>query len=397
MKRARTPSIAIALLAALLAPPLWCAAPPAPSAQTQAAPGSPEFVLANNDLNKDGIVTREEAMQVGRVLGQSWETYDVNKDGKVDLQELQGVRAATVAAAGVDQPAAATIAAAASPELCRYGFSCATENLWRQETFRLTPKAGGQPYIIQISLPAGATPAAGYPVVYLMDASLAFGTLADIAHYQELFFTPTVVVGVSYPDPFEVQRRDDFVPPGIDGFLPFLVKEVRAEVAGRVKIDPARQALFGHSLSALFVLQVLFTQPEAFDTYVAADPSLHLGGYRIIQRWPELTARQFPDPPRRLLLSRGTLPEGPETGRLVKRFSLAQPKPANPAPAIPAPPVATPAASFERSLPQFAQMMQVIPGVKTEYVEFPGETHQSMIPAYLGRGMRWTLMGWDPP
>lgn len=309
------------------------------------------------------------------------------------------VLAATVAVEGTEPPSAAMIAAAASPELCRHGFSCATENLWRQETLRLTPKAGGLPYVIQISLPAGAAPAAGYPVVYLMDAGTAFGTLADIAHYQELFFTPAVVVGVSYPDPFEVQRRGDFVPPGIETFLPFLVQEVRAEVASRVKIDTTRQALFGHSLSALFVLQVLFAQPEAFDTYVAADPSIHLGGYRIIQMWPQLKERPFPDSPRRVLISRGTLPEGPETGRLARRFAGAPPNPAqaNSAPANPTLPAAQPSGEYEKSLPEFVQMMQSIRGVKTEFVEFPGETHQSMIPAYLGRGMRWTLMGWDPP
>src|SRR5687768_3417417 len=92
---------------------------------------------------------------------------------------------------GAPPPTAQSIAKAASPELCRHGFSCATGNLWRQEAFKLTPKAGGSPYIIQISLPASAAPAAGYPVVYLMDASMAFGTLTDIAHYQELFFVPT--------------------------------------------------------------------------------------------------------------------------------------------------------------------------------------------------------------
>lgn len=366
----------------------------------QAPPGSPDFILASNDLNKDGVVTREEATRAGRVLGQSWDIYDRDKDGKVDLGELQTVRAGTDAVRA-DVPSAATIAAAASPEFCRHGYSCVTGNLWRQETIPLIPKAGGPPHIIQISYPAGTAPEDGYPVVYLLDASLAFGTLADIAHYQELFFTPTVVVGLSYADPFEVQRRDDFVPPLADAFRAFLVHEVRAEVSRRVKIDNTRQALFGHSLSALFVLNVLFSQPDAFDTYVAADPSIHLGGYRIIQMWPQLKDRPFPAPQRRLLVSRGTLPEGPETERLTRRFSSAPPLPARasaaPSGATPPATAPAPAGNYRKSLPEFVQMLQTIPGVRTEFVEFTGETHQSMIPAYLGRGMRWTLMGWDPP
>jgi predicted alpha/beta superfamily hydrolase len=310
-----------------------------------------------------------------------------------------GLAMAQESPGNASQPTAERIAKAASPELCRHGFSCATGNLWRQERFELTAKDGGAPYIIQISLPASAPPADGYPVVYLLDAGTTFGTLADIAHYQELFFTPTVVVGVSYPDPFEVQRRDDFVPPYAAAFLTFLVEDVRAAIAARVKIDVQRQALFGHSLSALFVLNVLFTQPEAFDTFVAADPSIHLGGYRIIQMWPQLSERKFPARPRRLLLSRGTLPEGPETERIVRRIRAAPPYPTPPnaRPAAPAPPAAPSPNVNRRSLAEFAQMMQSINGVETTYVEFPGETHQSMIPAYLGRGMRWTLMSWDPP
>jgi uncharacterized protein len=332
----------------------------------QAAPGSPEFVMANNDLNKDGIVTREEAINAGRALGQAWNTYDLNKDDKVDLEELKSIRAA------------------ASPELCRHGFSCATENLWRQERFELKPAAGGSPYIIDISFPFGAAPAAGYPVVYLLDASMAFGTLTDIAHYQEVFFTPTVVVGVSYPDPFEVERRGDFVPPRAEAFLSFLSQDIRAEVAKRVKIDIKRQALFGHSLSGLFALYVLFSQPQHFDTYVAGDPTMAMGGYRLLQQVPPLQKQGIAGPPRRVLLTRGVDGEAPEVLRFAKKAGLPLPKEGPPDPnAV--------------SLAEFANMLQSIKGLSVSYVEFPGETHSTMVPAHLGRGMRWTLTGWDPP
>lgn len=310
---------------------------------------------------------------------------------------------AASAVTGAQQPAfppsPEMVAAAESAEMCRYGYSCATRNLWRMETFELTPRAGGAPYVIQISLPAGEAPPSGYPVVYLLDAGVAFNTLADIAHYQELFFVPTVAVGIRYRDPFEVDRRDDFVPPLADAFRAFLVQEVRAEVAKRAKIDPSRQALFGHSLSALFTLQVLFAQPEAFDTYVVADPSLHMGGYRIIQRWPELKQTKFPSAPRRVLVAKPGLPEGPETARGMQRIQKAKAaQPQTPAPAPPPPPASPPpdTTQYRTSLPDFVKMLQSLEGLDVTYVEFEGETHQSMVPAYLGRGMRWSLMGWDP-
>ena len=167
-------------------------------------------------------------------------------------------------AAPVSPSASST--APASPELCSAGISCATQ-LWREETFELKPKTGNAPYVIHFSIPGSPPPAAGYPVVYLLDAGTAFGTLADIAHYQALFFTPAVVVGVHYPDVFEVSRRGaDMLPPGADAFLSFLVEDVRAELTKRVRINVTQQALFGHSLSGLFALYVLFTQPHHFDT-----------------------------------------------------------------------------------------------------------------------------------
>jgi uncharacterized protein len=272
----------------------------------------------------------------------------------------------------------------ASPEMCRLKLSCASE-LWRDETFELTPKAGGAPYVIQLSLPAGPAPATGYPVVYLLDAATTFGTLADIAHFQALFFAPTVVVGVRYPDPFEVSRRGaDSTPPGADVFLAFLVQDVRTELTKRVKIDLTRQALFGHSLSGLFALHVAFTQPQHFDTYVAGDPSIQLAGYRFVQRVPPLQKQGIPGPPRRLLLTRGTSEEAPETLRFAKKVGIPLPKPGPPDPnAV--------------SLAEFAKMLESIKGLNVSLVEFPGETHQSMIPSHLGRGMRWTLMGWDVP
>ncbi|NEU03207.1 ferri-bacillibactin esterase BesA, partial [Escherichia coli] len=40
-------------------------------------------------------------------------------------------------------------------------------------------------------------------------------------------------------------------------------------------IDKKRQTIFGHSLGGLFVLQVLLTKPDAFQTYIAGSPSIH--------------------------------------------------------------------------------------------------------------------------
>lgn len=271
-----------------------------------------------------------------------------------------------------------------SAELCRYQVSCAPI-LWKQETLELTPKAGGKPYVIQLSYPAEGASATGYPAVYLLDAGNTFGIAADIARSQYLFFTPVVVVGVRYPDPFEVARRGaDLTPPGATPFLAFLTQELRTEVAKRVKTDPARQALFGHSLSGWFALHVALTQPSAFDTYLVGDPSIQIGGYGIMKDLPKASERSFPTPARRVLITRGTATTNPEEDRLVRRLNIPLPKPAEPG-------------AYKVTLAEFVPMLESIKGLQTTFVLFPDETHQSMVPAHIARGMRWALLGWDPP
>lgn len=48
----------------------------------------PEAILANNDLNEDGVVTREEASKAGRALARMWDSYDLDKSGTVEFVEL---------------------------------------------------------------------------------------------------------------------------------------------------------------------------------------------------------------------------------------------------------------------------------------------------------------------
>lgn len=52
------------------------------------AAARPEAIMANNDLNKDGVITKEEAVKSGKALARMWDSYDLNKDGKVELAEL---------------------------------------------------------------------------------------------------------------------------------------------------------------------------------------------------------------------------------------------------------------------------------------------------------------------
>lgn len=52
------------------------------------AAARPEAIMASNDLDKDGIITKEEATKAARALIRTWDSYDLNKDGLVDHAEL---------------------------------------------------------------------------------------------------------------------------------------------------------------------------------------------------------------------------------------------------------------------------------------------------------------------
>jgi beta-lactamase regulating signal transducer with metallopeptidase domain len=48
----------------------------------------PELIISTNDQNGDGTVTKEEAATAGKALIRMWDSYDINKDGKVDVAEV---------------------------------------------------------------------------------------------------------------------------------------------------------------------------------------------------------------------------------------------------------------------------------------------------------------------
>jgi predicted alpha/beta superfamily hydrolase len=148
----------------------------------------------------------------------------------------------------------------------------------------------GLEYRIVISQPDGPPPPGGFPVVYVVDGNAWSGIAAEIARLDELEVGPAVVVGIGYPTDAlldNARRAYDLTPPGpapaeaaglktggADVFLQFIEGTVKPAVGVACKVDPARQALFGHSLGGLFVVHTLLTRPGAFTSYIAASPAI---------------------------------------------------------------------------------------------------------------------------
>src|SRR3546814_3643923 len=74
-------------------------------------------------------------------------------------------------------------------------------------------------------------------------------------------------------------------------FLGFLTGKLRAEIGKRYKIDPDRQSLFGHSFGGLFALHALYARPGAFQSIVAASPSLEWNVQDLLREESAFAAR----------------------------------------------------------------------------------------------------------
>ena len=161
-------------------------------------------------------------------------------------------------------------------------------------------------YRIMISRPRTPAPAAGYPVLYVLDGDDYSAPTADLANHllagADDNLEPGIIVAIGYPD--DSRRSFDYLPPspvspnverkadgtpylddkwgGADLFLDFIENELKPQVERYNRIDKSRQALFGHSYGGLLAVHALFTRPSMFQTYLISSPSLSWNGRYIL-------------------------------------------------------------------------------------------------------------------
>ncbi|WP_411817811.1 alpha/beta hydrolase [Hyphococcus sp. DH-69] len=161
--------------------------------------------------------------------------------------------------------------------------------VWDMET------AHGDKYRLYVSRPEGDAPDGGYPVLYVLDGNAMFAGFAEARRIQSVYnsgLDKMIVVAIGYPNNelYDGRRMDDFTPSiknpelkalykdyasgGRDDFLKFLLEQVRPEIANRYPVNEDRQSLFGHSLGGLFALHVLYSNPGAFHSIIAASPTI---------------------------------------------------------------------------------------------------------------------------
>ena len=154
----------------------------------------------------------------------------------------------------------------------------------------------GRDYRLWVSLPAGymASPAKRYPVLYLLDGSIALPAAATIYRVSHHSSDSLILVGIEYSNPahMKMYRQLDLTPPPsahADSGLLGLARErkccggavmtrvIREEIIpliDRLYRTTDDRGLLGHSYGGLLANYILFADPDLFRRYAITSPSL---------------------------------------------------------------------------------------------------------------------------
>ncbi len=140
----------------------------------------------------------------------------------------------------------------------------------------------GDDYRVDVLVPAGEPPAAGWPAMVMLDAEGCFMTAAEaLARMSRrpdaTSVQPMVLIGLSTPgrDPLLRRRERDFGPRGAASpFADFVEREVIPPVVDGTPVDRRRLTLCGHSLGGYFALWMLAHRPHLFARIAAISPSI---------------------------------------------------------------------------------------------------------------------------
>ena len=278
-------------------------------------------------------------------------------------------------------------------------------------TMDLRSKEGVE-YRIFVSTPQGAPPTTGFPVLYVLDANAWFGIAAEVARVFENGADPCLVVGIGYPikglwSPRQrtfdstMESKTPVDQPqwktgGNEAFLNFITETVKPRIEATHKIDRSRQALFGHSLTGLFVLHALFAKPDAFTLFIAASPSIWWGDFAVNEEEAAFEAHRPSSSPRVLLSVGGKeatfVPSAGMREALLKHPELLGGRPVDDV-----------MASYEKLALSYRMVAAAkdlserlsSAGVKAQFIEYPGEDHITEAPMAITRSLEMLLENFD--
>lgn len=240
-------------------------------------------------------------------------------------------------------------------------------------------------YDIYVALPDGysVNEETTYPVVYVLDGNLTFAMLVQTHRMMRLLtqeVREAIIIGIGYPvdtnEDILALRFMDLTPTrdvaieeswgarldrpvhtgGAATFLDALAQDIMPFVSENYRVGPERM-IAGFSLGGLFSAYALLHEPQLFQYYVIASPSLFWDD-EVMFAYEEQYSDTQQDLPAQVFISAGAL-EGSLTTS-VQRMA---------------------ATLSQRQYPDLDLTAQV----------FEDETHMSVLPAALSRGLRVLL------
>lgn len=254
---------------------------------------------------------------------------------------------------------------------------------YRFERFVAVSADGQQRWRIQLAIPRQRPPRHGYPALYLLDGNAALMEFDEALLAQLARGRAPVLAFVGYDNDLRIDtaaRTRDYTPSavadmggaggGAAAFGRELVERIQPQVRRRARIDRAHEALWGHSLGGLFVLDLLYARSDAFAQWFAASPSLWWDRGAFLGEPERRFLAAGPMRPASLTILQGGREREarPGDGRADARAAAHRARIA-----------AVPADAAQR----LAERLQAKPGLQACYREFAGLGHGPMLRASL--------------
>ncbi len=252
------------------------------------------------------------------------------------------------------------------------------------EVRSLVAKSNGVEYRVYVNLPRGyETNKQSFPALLLLDADYSFAIASNVVeHFSDRGnIAPMILVGIAYPGQsqdaryYRMQRSRDYtpIPHPSDGygpefmkasgggpkFLSFIEQELVPFPAENYRIDTKDLGISGHSFGGLFSSWVLACNTSAFRRYIIISPSLWYAD-RFIFEAEKVTASTRAPIVADVFMGVGEHENQPQNGRaMVDDLEV-----------------------FGQQLLSYGY-----PNLKITTQIFPDETHNSVYPAALTRGL----------
>lgn len=160
---------------------------------------------------------------------------------------------------------------------------------------------GKRHYKVWTGVPKKDPPAAGYPVLWMLDGNAVMNHLSDKLLGELSAGTPPVIVAVGYQTdlPFDLYARAwDDTPPvagsnnqtirgrkggGSADFQRLIVNTIAPKAEKGIAIDSGSRGIWGHSLGGIFALDSYYSQPFFTRSY-ATSPTLNQNYIGLLTR-----------------------------------------------------------------------------------------------------------------